>query len=158
MEIEKKYLVNRIPENLDQYDKWEIEQCYLCEHPVVRIRRKNDEYLLTYKNRNNQQNFAGDHSLCMAEEIEVPLTKEAYEHLKAKADGICIIKTRYRIPYQDHVVELDLFHGSYDGFCLAEVEFDSVQDGEDFVPPEWLGMDVSGDYHYANSYMALEKC
>lgn len=157
MEIEKKYLVNRMPEKLEQYDRWEIEQCYLCAHPAIRVRRKNDQYLLTYKNRPGSQSLEESSSLCISQEVEVPLTREAYEHLKKKADGICIIKTRYRIPYRDHVIELDLFHGSYDGFCLAEVEFCSVQEGMDFTPPEWFGRDVSGDYHYTNSYMALES-
>lgn len=154
MEIEKKYLVRRMPEDLEQYGKWEIEQSYLCKCPAIRIRRKNEEYLLTYKNRPDQTAPDGTPSLCIAQEVEVPLTKESFEHLRKKADGICIVKTRYRIPYQDHVIELDLFHADYEGFCLAEVEFGSVREAEDFVAPEWLGADVSGDYHYTNSYMA----
>ena len=88
MEIEKKYLVNRMPEKLEQYDRWEIEQCYLCAHPVIRVRRKNDQYLLTYKNRPGSQSSEETSSLCISQEVEVPLTREAYEHLKKKADGI----------------------------------------------------------------------
>ncbi len=85
-------------------------------------------------------------------------TREAYEHLKEKADGICIKKTRYRIPYKKYMIELDFFHDSYDGFCLAEVEFDSVEEGRSFQPPEWFGRDVSGDCRFSNSYMALHIC
>lgn len=156
MEIEKKYLVDQIPDNLEQYDKWDLEQCYLCEHPAIRIRRKNDEYILTYKNR-PKDSGDGDNPLCLAQEMEASLTKEAYEHLKEKADGVCIIKTRYRIPFKKHMIELDLFHGDYDGFCLAEVEFSSIEDGRNFTPPNWFGKDVSGDIRYSNSYMALNS-
>ena len=51
MEIEKKYLVKKLPENLEAYPSNQLEQCYLCVNPVVRIRRRDDEYILTYKSR-----------------------------------------------------------------------------------------------------------
>ncbi len=152
MEIEKKYLVSSLPDGLQQYEAWEIEQCYLCIRPVLRIRKKNEDYILTYKNRN--KNLADINNLCVANELEVPLTKEAYEHLKKKADGKCICKTRYLIPYETYTIELDIFHGDYEGFYLAEVEFASVEESKDFTPPLWFGEDVSGDFHYSNSYLA----
>ena len=49
MEIERKYLPKYLPENLEQYKKKKIAQGYLCTNPVVRIRRSNDDYYLTYK-------------------------------------------------------------------------------------------------------------
>ena len=150
MEIEKKYLVGEIPSNLEGYDKWEIEQCYLCSRPTLRIRKKNEDYILTYKNRQSKS----EDQLCVSIEEEFPLTREAYEHLKAKADGKIITKTRYRIPYEGHIIELDLFHGYYDGFVLAEVEFESVEESKEFIPPDWFLDDVSGDYRYTNSYLA----
>ena len=88
MEIERKYLVRKLPENLEQYNKKEIAQGYLCTEPVVRIRRSNDDYYMTYK---------GD-GLMVREEYNLPLTQEAYEHLRPKIDGLLIAKTRYLIP------------------------------------------------------------
>lgn len=151
MEIEKKFLVSEIPNGLEQYEKWEIEQCYLCTHPTIRIRKKNDDYVLTVKNRVEQKT---NQKLCVADEVEVPLTKEAFEHLKSKADGKCIYKTRYRIPYETHTIELDVFHKDYEGFLLAEVEFSSIEESEKFHPPAWFDRDVSGDYHYSNSHLS----
>ena len=49
MEIERKYLVKEIPVNLDQYESKKIAQGYLCTAPVVRIRRSNNDYYMTYK-------------------------------------------------------------------------------------------------------------
>ena len=53
MEIERKFLVKRenLPENLEQYPSKAIEQGYLCTEPVVRIRKSNDNYYLTYKSK-----------------------------------------------------------------------------------------------------------
>lgn len=153
MEIEKKYLVRQLPEDLSTYPAFELEQCYLCTSPTLRIRRKNDDYILTYKSR--VQPSSPDARLNVSEEVELPLTRESYEHLREKMDGKRITKTRYHIPYQKYRIELDVFHGDYEGFYLAEVEFASEEESGGFVPPEWFGEDVSGDYHYTNSYLAL---
>ena len=152
MEIEKKYLIRDLPENWEQYESDELEQCYLCTDPTIRIRRKNDSYILTYKRRVEPE--GGEQKLCVSDEREAPLTERAYCHLREKADGRVIKKTRVRIPYQGHVIELDIFHGEYEGMYLAEVEFGSEQESADFIPPAWFGEDVSGDYHYTNSYLS----
>ena len=67
MEIERKYLIPDIPSGLDIQKTRLIEQGYLCTSPVVRIRRDNDEYFLTYKSK----------GLMVREEYNLPLTREA---------------------------------------------------------------------------------
>ena len=100
MEIERKYLVKTLPDHLDQYESKKIAQGYLCTEPVVRIRRSNNDYYLTYK---------GD-GLMVREEYNLPLTKESYGHLLPKIDGLLIAKTRYLIPLNEHLTaELDKF-------------------------------------------------
>lgn len=154
MEIEKKYLVKNLPEDLSRYPLFELEQCYLCTEPTIRIRKRDGEYILTYKNR--VMPSEKDAKLLVAEEVELPLTEQAYRHLKEKADGRIISKTRYVIPYGKYRIELDIFHEDYEGFYLAEVEFETEEASGRFVPPGWFGEDVSGDYHYTNSYLALK--
>ena len=153
MEIENKYLIRELPENLDLFEKKEIEQAYLNRHPVLRIRKSNDNYILTYKMKKSE---SADGPL-VNEEIEAALTKEAFEHLKEKADGNPIVKTRYIIPYQnggkDYTIELDVFHGKLEGLVFAEVEFESEEDARSFVKPDWFGKDVSGDKRYMNAFM-----
>ena len=78
------------------------------------------------------------------------LTREAYEHLKPKADGLVISKTRYLIPEKDGLtIELDVFHDDYEGLLLAEVEFPSEDAANAYTAPAWFGRDVtfSSDYH-----------
>lgn len=69
MEIERKYLIEKeqLPKNLSDYPFHRIEQGYLCTSPVVRIRRQDDEYFLTYKSK----------GLMAREEYNLPLTQEA---------------------------------------------------------------------------------
>ena len=47
VEIERKWLVQKIPEDLESYECLEIEQAYLSSSPTVRVRRENDDYYLT---------------------------------------------------------------------------------------------------------------
>ncbi len=145
VEIERKFLVKNLPENLEEYPHKEFEQGYLCTSPVVRVRREGEAYVLTYKG-------AG---LMMRREENLPLNKEAYEHLIAKADGIVITKTRYVIPEKDGLkIELDVFHGVYEGLVLAEVEFASEEEANAYQPPAWFGEDVTRSAKYHNSVMS----
>lgn len=142
MEIERKFLIKQIPPKCTSFPCRQIEQAYLNTDPVVRVRRDNDDYYLTYKGK----------GLLSREEYNLPLNKEAYEHLLAKADGIILTKKRYMIPVpgSDHLtIELDVFEGHYDGLVLAEVEFTSEEEAKAFIPPVWFGEDVtfSGKYH-----------
>ena len=140
MEIERKFTVKALPENLDSYPFHLIEQAYLNTDPVLRIRRQDDEYFLTYKSK----------GLMAREEYNLPLTQEAYEHLKSKADGLVISKIRYLIPEKNGLtIELDVFHEDYEGLLLAEVEFPSEEAANSYTPPAWFGRDVtfSSDYH-----------
>ena len=139
MEIERKYLVKQVPENLASYPFHEIEQGYLCTEPVVRIRRQDEEYYLTYKSK----------GLMIREEYNLPLTEDAYFHLREKIDGRLISKRRYLIPLDPYTIELDVFHSPKDDLILAEVEFASEEEAKAFNPPAWFGEDVtfSGEYH-----------
>lgn len=145
MEIERKYLIEKLPENLSSYACRIIEQGYLCTAPVVRIRRDNDKYELTYKSK----------GLMTREEYNMPLTKESYEHLLSKVDGRVIRKKRYMIPLDEILtIELDVFEGDLAPLILAEVEFPSEKMAMDFVPPKWFGEDVTFSTKYHNSNLS----
>lgn len=144
MEIERKFLISELPENLSDYPFHQIEQGYLCTEPVVRIRRQDDSYILTYKSG----------GMLSREEYNLPLTAESYNHLKPKTDGIYISKKRYCIPYQKYTIELDIFEQDAAGLILAEVEFPTEEEANAFVPPEWLAEDVTFCPQYHNSYIS----
>ena len=145
MEIERKYLIHNLPVDLDQYECRQIEQGYLNTDPVVRIRKSDDKYTLTYK---------GSGLMCR-EEYNLPLNAEAFAHLKEKIDGILIQKKRYLIPLTEKLtIELDVFEGELAPLQLAEVEFETKKDAEDFVPPSWFGEDVTFSSKYHNSTLS----
>lgn len=145
MEIERKFVPVRLPDDLESYPHTLIEQGYLCTDPVVRVRRDGDCFYMTYKGS----------GLMIREEYNLPLTKESYDHLIQKADGTVITKVRYRIPLDGGLTaELDLFKGSLEGVELAEVEFPDEDAANSFTPPDWFGKDVTMDSRYHNSNMS----
>ena len=145
MEIERKFLVKRMPQDLDQYPCHQIEQGYLCTDPVVRIRCQDHEYFLTYKSS----------GLMARQEYNLDLNETAYVHLKEKIDGNLITKKRYCIPLNSFLtVELDVFEGAFSGVILAEVEFATVDEAQRFDPPEWFGQEVTWSPKYHNSTLS----
>jgi CYTH domain-containing protein len=147
MEIERKFLVTELPEDLARYPHHEIEQAYLQESPVLRIRKKDTNYIFTYKSR----------GLMMRHEYEFPITRDVYIHLKEKADGKIISKTRYLIPYLNYTIELDVFHEYMAPLVMAEVEFQTEEDANSFIAPRWFGEDVTYNKKYHNVNMALHQ-
>lgn len=153
MEIERKFLLNELPSNLSDYPYHDIEQAYLCFEPVIRIRRQDNDYILTYKGKGKM----------VREEYNLALNKEAYYHLLKKADGNIITKRRYLIPFSDTgcfsrplTIELDIFAGKFEGVHIAEIEFDSEEDARSFKMPEWFKEDVTFDSKFHNAHMARE--
>jgi len=148
MEIERKYLIETLPAHLEQYPFHIIEQAYLCTDPVVRIRRQDDTFYLTYKSK----------GLLSREEYNLPLHEAAYLHLLEKADGRILTKKRYLIPLEDteYTIELDVFEGHYQGLILAEVEFPSEDEALAFTAPNWFSKDVTFSGEYQNSRLAMQ--
>ncbi len=162
MEIERKFLISKLPEDLDTYSFHRIEQAYLSTNPVVRVRREDDNYYLTYKGS----------GLLAREESNLPLTPESYKHLLLKADGNVISKRRYLIPLEHPqvisgapqppdgyslLIELDIFDDPFAPLYMAEVEFGSKEAAETFLPPDWFGEEVTYDPRYHNSNMAMRN-
>ena len=147
MEIERKFIPKCLPDNLDPYAQHDIQQAYLNTSPVIRIRKQDEDYFLTYKGS----------GMMSREEYNLPLNQKSYFHLLTKADGNIITKTRYLIPlFNSLTAELDIFHDIFDGRLLVEVEFNSIEDANSFIPPEWFGEDVTYDKKYHNSNMSKE--
>jgi adenylate cyclase len=63
-----------------------------------------------------------------------------------------ITKTRHLIK-RDYLIELDEFHAANSGLWLAEIEFDSIESSNSFIPSAELGKEVTDDYRYYNSYL-----
>ena len=154
MEIERKFLIDKLPEGLSTFESAEIEQCYVDlgegDEPEKRIRKltRGDETIYFYTEKS-----AGD--LCREEE-EYEIPSYSYENLRDLTVSEVIRKTRYYIPLGNSLTaELDIYGGSLEGLMTAEVEFSSLESAESFSPPEWFGEEITHDKKYKNKNLAL---
>jgi len=159
MEIERKFLLRTVPKDLNSYQFHIIEQAYLNTDPVIRIRKEDENYYLTYKGK----------GLIAREEYNLPLNETSYFHMKEKADGNIISKKRYLIPLENPkfdtsldldlkpdnlLIELDEFFSPFAPLLMAEVEFATEEAAQAFLPPEWFGEEVTMNVLYHNSNMS----
>lgn len=149
MEIERKFLVKSLPENIESCSHVEMQQGYLATSPTLRVRRAGDKYILTVK-----EHLSNEGAIVNREE-EFMMAKESYEELLSKCDGRIVTKRRYIVPLEGGLkAELDVFDGRHQGLMMVEVEFPNLDMAGNFVPPSWFGEDVSSDPRYRNAYLA----
>ena len=148
VEIERKFLVDRLPTGLGEGEA--IEQGYLAvgeDGVEVRIRRRGAATVLTVKSGPGM----------MRTEEEFDIDERRFESLWPLTDGRRVTKTRHVIPLESGLAaELDVYTGALDGLLTAEIEFASLEASEAFDPPTWLSREVTGDRRYAAQTLALD--
>jgi adenylate cyclase len=146
IEIERKFLVVGDFKHF-AVSSHKILQGYLNSDPArsVRIRIKGEKGFITIKGTSNQK---GTTRFEWEKEIKVD---EAEKLLQLCLPGT-IEKTRYIIPFNEVIFEVDVFEGQNKGLVLAEVELES--ENQVFELPAWIGQEVTGDKRYYNSYLS----
>lgn len=145
-EIEKKYLVNELP-NLSEYEKSDIIQGYISYNSETRIRKIDNTFFITYKSN----------ELLIRDEIEKEIDEEKYNDLFKKIKNNIVYKTRYYIKDNNYLYELDIYHDHLEGLITVEVEFDSLNEALKFKPPLWFGIEITDNINYKNSSLSKIK-
>ena len=150
VEIERKFLVSNLEACLQHHTKSiTIVQGYLSFNPArtVRIRKTDTKAFLTIKGKSNE-----------TRDTRFEWEKEIKENEAIQLFDLClgqpIRKTRYVVPYQSHIFEIDVFSGNHQGLVIAEIELSSSNEKVDL--PKWIGQEVTGDNRYYNSVLAKE--
>lgn len=147
IEIERKFLVDRPPSDIEKMSAKTIRQGYLIDtdgDTELRVRQKQSVYFQTIKKGEGISRT----------EIEIELSAEQFEQLWPYTDGRRVSKIRYTLPVGSHTAELDRFEGNLKGLLMVEVEFGSLQEAERFEPPDWFGDEVTEDKRYKNKHLA----
>ena len=147
-EIERKFLLKRLPENLKSRC-YIIDQGYLASEPAgrqVRLRKKGSIASLTFKVGR------GSHR----EEREIRLSPKQFDSLWPGTAGRRLRKVRCEIPWKNLLIEIDIYQGRHAGLVVAEVEFPDRLSCRKFKPPFWFGREVTGEKRYSNVRLANE--
>jgi CYTH domain-containing protein len=147
-EVERKFLLPRVPRDLASRNPETIRQGYIAVHPdgtEVRVRDESRRrFTLTAKG-------VGD--LARAE-VSIAITRDEFDRLWRLTAGRRLEKTRFRIPTGKLAIEVDVYGGHLRGLQIAEVEFPTDEEAGAFEPPEWFGHEVTGDRRYKNQALA----
>lgn len=149
LEIERKFLLNleKIPYDFSKLNKKVIEQGYIICKPEIRVRNvSNEEYVMTIKGNTEDT--------LVRNEVEFKISKEAYTTLMSRNDVYKLNKNRYIINEGEHVFEIDIFEGKLKGLACLEVEFETKEDADKFIVPNWIEKEVTGDMRYRNCNLA----
>lgn len=147
-EIERKFLVKWLPDNLKRSRHFVIEQGYLATESAgrqVRLRKSGKATSLTFKVGR------GSHR----EEREVKVSPKQFAMLWPGTAGRRLRKVRYEIPWKGMLIEVDIYRGRHAGLVVAEVEFPNTSSCRRFQPPWWFGREVTGEKRYSNVRLAL---
>jgi adenylate cyclase len=148
-EIERKFLVKSLPDNLKQSRSFVIDQGYLATESAgrqVRLRKTGKATSLTFKVGR------GSHR----EEREIKLSPKQFAALWPGTAGRRLRKVRYEIPWEDLLIEVDIYRGRHAGLVVAEVEFPDTASCRRFKAPWWFGREVTGEKRYSNVRLALK--
>jgi CYTH domain-containing protein len=147
LEIERKFLVEQVPPEVEIGSETEIAQGYLATGEAqVRLRRQGNATLLTAK---RGRGLARD-------EVEITLASEPFEELWPLTEGRRLEKSRLTTMVDGRTVEIDVYKGRLAGLIVAEVEFDDVEAARAFSPPPWFSRELSDDARYSNQRLAVE--
>ena len=149
IEIERKFLISNDEWKAHVTETHVIKQGYLqsgldeTQKSSVRIRISNKQANINVKSvelKAVRQEF----------EYDIPL-HDAEQMLATLCSDVVIEKTRFYVPYESHLWEIDVFAGENKGLMMAEVELGSLE--EHFERPDWLGPEVTHDERYYNIYL-----
>ena len=145
IEIERKFLVNSNAYK-ENAQKHEIKQVYLSatDKMAIRVRIDGIQATLAIKSKESER---------INREYEYMIPMDEAISLVKLQDFPTIIKTRHVLEHEGHTWEVDEFHGKNRGLIVAEIELNN--ENEEFKIPSWIEKEVTSDYRYLNSNLAL---
>jgi CYTH domain-containing protein len=148
-EIERKFLIKRLPVEILRSRHFKIAQGYLANEAGgrhVRLRRKAGTTSLTFKVGRSTAR----------EEREIRLSGKQFAILWPATAGRRLHKMRYEIPWKKLKIEIDIYYRRNHGLIVAEVEFPNRSSCSKFKPPGWFGREITGEKRYSNVRLARE--
>lgn len=133
-EIERKFFIKEMPDLTGieplHYERYFLERGSAKE---VRVSRINDSYVYEEKLEVSDLERTG---------VKREISKEEFEDLKQNTPE-AIIRDGYHIS-SDPNISIKIYHGRFEGLIRAEVEFESEEQATNFIPPSWMGNEMTG--------------
>lgn len=163
-EIERKFLIDskNVPFDLKKMIFEDITQGYVTsieKDLVYRLRhviyRSDNEsplgeaYFQTIKGKGSK----------IRDEYEIQLLREQFAGMWKLCERLTVHKWRYDLPdatgQKLKAIHLDFYKNELRGLWTLEVEFDTEEDCDRYLPPTWFGEEVTHNHNYTNLNLAL---
>jgi CYTH domain-containing protein len=149
IELERTYLLKRLPEGIERCESYEILDIYLpssSRHPILRIRRAGKSMAITKKHPMEGKD------LSRQLEQTIPLNEDEFGELSSLA-GKRVRKTRYKYDSGGRAAEIDVFKDGLQGLALADFEFGSAEEMAAFEMPDFCLAEVTQEEFLAGGML-----
>jgi CYTH domain-containing protein len=139
----------------------EIERKFLLKEPSwprATAMRCRQGFLSSAKERTVRVRIVDDKGYLTIKGIAVGASRLEFEYEIPYQDAIALLdicekplieKNRYRVVEGGLVWEIDEFFGENQGLIVVELELES--EDQEFIKPDWVGEEVTGDPRYYNA-------
>ncbi|MCF7843583.1 hypothetical protein K9M47_01650 [Candidatus Gracilibacteria bacterium] len=127
-----------------------IHQGYLEDELMTRVRDECD--LSSAKHTYSMTRKTGEG--VSRDEDEKEITMKEFYSMWDKAKNCSLSKNRFFVIHDGIKVQVNYYDGKLLGYFQIEVEFDSHEEAVAFIPPVWLGREVTDDSQHGNYSLA----
>lgn len=148
IELERTFLAKTLPPSLKNCKHKEIFDKYFpkeSHHPVLRLRKNGTSFELTKKEPINND---PSHQ----EEQTIVLSEKEFLALRL-VPGREVRKMRYYYPYNNLILEFDIFQDALQGLVLVDVEFTTKREKDSFVMPDFCLAEVTKEVFIAGGML-----
>ncbi|OGZ74761.1 MAG: hypothetical protein A2998_01685 [Candidatus Staskawiczbacteria bacterium RIFCSPLOWO2_01_FULL_37_25b] len=150
IELERTFLLKYKPDGLEKCKSKEILDVYFphsAEHPILRLRKRGDAFEITKKSpiKGNDSSEQSEYTIILSEE-------EFKEF--SKLEGKKLRKIRHYYPFGGRIAEIDIYLDKLQGFCAADFEFETKEEKDAFLMPEFCLCDVTQEKTFAAGLLA----
>lgn len=155
IELEKTFLVKELPKDIKDCESFEILDIYLpynVEHPILRIRKIGEGRFEMTKKSPVKDGDSSEQS-----EETIILSEKEFKELSSSVKGKRLRKIRYFYPWEGvkgDKADIDVFLDNFKGLVIADFEFDSCSEKENFKMPDFCLADFTQEKATAGGWLA----
>lgn len=133
VELERKFLVKKLPD-LNNIKPINYERYFLSDdiEKQIRLQKKGDNCEIENKTKLNDKEY---------KKTKENISKERFIELSKECDRY-IIRDSYLIN-EDPNVTIKIYKEKYEGLMRIEIEFNNIEEYNNFEIPEWLGNEIT---------------
>jgi CYTH domain-containing protein len=152
-ELERRFLVARLPERSAQGRGWRITDRYI-KSTHLRLRRMEPIHGGDTIFKLGQKHAPPPPDFSRTTITNIYLSPSEYAVL-AQLDALELHKRRHPIKHRGRVVAVDVFEAHLSGLVLAEISFDTSDEmSQPLELPDWVSREVSEDIRFTGAALA----